>query len=74
MTVHTTKHELRWILIVGTASVFAASAAGAAATDTRAAAQAVAVKIESGLVASSPTRLEHGRTTFVIRNAAHPRG
>jgi trans-2-enoyl-CoA reductase len=73
MTFHTTKHDPKRLLILGTASVFAVAARGAAATDTREAARAVAVKIECGLVASSATHPEHGRTTFLIRNARRSR-
>jgi hypothetical protein len=73
MTSHTTKHKPKALLILGTASVFAATAAPAAATDARAGANVVAVQIESGRVASSPTRLDRGRTTFVVRKATRTR-
>jgi thiazole synthase ThiGH ThiG subunit len=73
MTSPTTTHKPKARLILGAASVFAATAVPAAATDARAAAKVVAVKIESGRFASSPTRLDRGRTTFLVRKAARAR-
>jgi hypothetical protein len=69
MTVHTARHKVKGLLIRRTASVHAAAPAGASATDGRTPAEAVAVRIETGLFASSPTRLDRGRVTLVIGNA-----